>query len=218
MSDQKRYSDEILRDYAKGRLPEAESAALEEAARSDAALAAEIALVRGIVEAGRADAERPSSRELGWAQLSRAIDGEPRRSPSSLVPKQFSRWQAAAAAAAAVAIWSLVAIPFTARSGDEPPGFEMASAAPVHAYSAQATFVETAQEGAIREALLSVKAEIVGGPSALGVYVLAFKDAQALKRGVETLRARTDLVETVHADREPAGSKSSDDLRQALQQ
>jgi hypothetical protein len=94
----------------------------------------------------------------------------------------------------------------------------MASAAPVHAYSAQATFVETAQEGAIREALLSVKAEIVGGPSALGVYVLAFKDAQALKRGVETLRARTDLVETVHADREPAGSKSSDDLRQALQQ
>jgi hypothetical protein len=45
-----------------------------------------------------------------------------------------------------------------------------------------------------------VDAEIVAGPSALGVYMLAFKTAEAQTRGIDTLRARAGLVETVQAN------------------
>lgn len=195
MSDETRFSDEVLRDYAKGRLAQADAAALEAAARTDPALAAEIALVTGVVKAGAGDARRDHGGELGWQRLSRAIDAEGGK--SSFVPKQFSRWQVAAAAAIAVAVGSLTTMPFLSRGGQEPDGYAVASQAPKHAFSAQATFVSTAPEGAIREALLSAGAEIVNGPSALGIYVLAFKDAKALDSGVASLRARTDVFESV---------------------
>ena len=200
MSDQSRYSDETLRDYAKGRLSPTDVLALEAAANADPKLAAEIALVRGVVKAGEAKAGTAPSSELGWARLSRAIDAENRKAPS-FVPKQFSRWQVAAVAAVAVAGWGAAAAPLLVARNDQPgERYAMASERPAYAYSAQATFVPTAQESAIREALRSVDAEIVKGPSALGVYVLAFKDVGTLGRGVAALRARTDVLETVQAN------------------
>jgi hypothetical protein len=116
------------------------------------------------------------------------------------VPKQFSRWQVAAVAAIAVAVWSAVAGPLVSRNAQPDEGYVMASERPAHPFSAQATFIPTVQESAIREALRSVNAEIVEGPSALGVYVLAFKDAEALNSGVEALRARTGVFESVQAN------------------
>ena len=201
MADQTRYSDETLRDYAKGRLPAADALALEAAAAADPKLAAEIALVRGVVKVGEADAGRAPSSQLGWARLSRAIDAESRK-PSSFVPKQFSRWQVAAVAAIAVAGWGAAATAplMVARNNQPGDGYAMASERPAYAHSAQATFVPTAPESAIREVLRSVDAEIVKGPSALGVYVLAFKDAEALDKGVEALRVRADVFESVQAN------------------
>jgi anti-sigma-K factor RskA len=196
MSD--RFSDETLRDYAKGRLTGEDAAAIEAAARADAALAAEIALIRGVVKAGEDTARSAPSPELGWARLSRAIDAET-GAPRSFIPRQFSRWQAAAVAAIAVAVWSAVAMPFLQQQ-EEPGGYVTANERPAYAHSAQATFVPTAQEGAIREALRAAEADIVQGPSALGVYVLAFKDAEALDKGAAALRTRTDLFETVEAN------------------
>jgi anti-sigma-K factor RskA len=151
-----------------------------------------------VVKAGEADAGRSSS-ELGWARLSRAIDAESRK-PSSFVPKQFSRWQVAAVAAVAVAVWSVAAGPLLQRGAAPDDGYVTAGEHSAYAHSAQATFVPTAQESAIREALRSVDAEIVKGPSALGVYVLAFKDAEALGSGVEALRSRTGVLESVTAN------------------
>lgn len=197
MSDETGYPDETLREFAKGRLPVAEALALEAAAGADPRLAAEIALVRGVVKAGEDDAGRAASAELGWARLSRAIDAES-RSPASFVPKQFSRWQVAAVAAIAIG-GSFVAGPFLPRAAPPEEGYVTASERPTHAFSAQATFVPTAQESAIRDALRSAGAEIVEGPSALGVYVLAFKNAEALSSGVKTLRARTGVFESVQA-------------------
>lgn len=198
MADQTRYSDETLRDYVKGRLPAADATALDAAAAADPRLAAEIALVRGIVKTCEADAGRAPSSELGWKRLSRAIDNE--SSKPSIVPKQFSRWQVAAVAAIAVAVWSAVAGPLMSRNAEPDEGYVMASERPAYPYSAQATFIPTVQESAIRDALRSVDAEIVEGPSALGVYVLAFKDAETLNSGVEALRARTGVFESVQAN------------------
>jgi anti-sigma factor RsiW len=192
-----RYSDETLRDYAKGRLPPAETLALEAAAKADPGLAAEIALVRGVVKAGEAEAGRVASSELGWARLSRAIDAESRK---PFVPRKFSRWQVAAVAAVAVAGWGAAAAPLLVAKNGPDDGYAMASERPAYRYSAQATFIPTAQESAIRETLRSADAEIVKGPSALGVYVLAFKDAAAMGRGIETLRASAGVVESVQAN------------------
>ncbi|MDP3740491.1 MAG: hypothetical protein Q8R02_24105 [Hyphomonadaceae bacterium] len=203
MADQTRYSDETLRDYAKGRLSPAEALALEAAADADPRLAAEIALVRGVVKVGEADAGRAASSELGWARLSRAIDAESQK-PPAFVPKQFSRWQVAAVAAIAVAGWGAATAPLLVARNDRPGGgYAVASERPAYAYSAQATFIPTAQESAIREALRSVNAEIVAGPSALGVYVLAFKDEDALSSGVEALRTRTSVLESAQAILKP---------------
>jgi len=192
-----KYSDETLREYAKGRLPLAEALALETAAKADPKLAAEIALVRGVVKAGEAEAGRTPTSELGWARLSRAIDQESR---TSLVPKKFSRWQVAAVAAIAVAGWGTAAAPLLVASKDTNDGYAMASERPAYRYSALAVFVPTAQESAIRDALRSVGAEIVNGPSALGVYVLAFKDGVSLSNGVEALRARAGVIESIQAN------------------
>jgi hypothetical protein len=192
-----RYSDETLRDYAKGRLPPAEALALEAAASADPRLAAEIALVRGVAKVGEIEAARPSSSELGWARLSRAIDKENR---TSFVPRKFSRWQVAAVAAIAVAGWGTAAAPLLVAGKNPGDGYAMASERPAYRYSAVAIFIPAVQESAIREALRSTGAEIVKGPSALGVYVLAFKDASALTSGVEALRARTDVFESVQAN------------------
>ncbi len=200
MADQTRYSDETLRDYAKGRLSAVEAAAVEAAASADPRLAAEIALVRGVVKTGEADVGSAVSSELGWARLSRAIDTE-RRKSSSLIPKQFSRWQVAAVAALAVAGWGAATAPLLVARNDQPNnGYAMASDRPAYAFSAKATFVPSAPESAIREALRSVNAEIVEGPSALGVYVLAFKDKDALGSGVEALQARTAVFESVQTN------------------
>ena len=116
------------------------------------------------------------------------------------MPKKFSRWQVAAVAAIAVAGWGTAAAPLLVANKDTNDGYAMASERPAYRYSAQATFIPAAQESAIRDALRSVDAEIVKGPSALGVYVLAFKDAVALKSGVEALRASTGVFDSVQAN------------------
>jgi anti-sigma factor RsiW len=197
MSDQTKYPDETLRDYVKGRLPASEALAIETAAGADPALAAEIALVRGIVKSGDAVFCRAPPAEYGWAKLSRAIDAEAGK--RSFVPRQFSRWQVAAVALVAIAVSSFAVGPLMPRAGEQ-GGFEVASKQSALAHSALATFVPTAQESAIREALRAVNADIVAGPSALGVYMLAFKDAEALTKGVEALRARTGVVESVQTN------------------
>jgi anti-sigma factor RsiW len=196
MSEQTRYPDETLRDYVKGRLPAVRALEIETAAGADAALAAEIALVRGIVESGDAAYCRAPPAELGWAKLSRAIDAEAGKRP--IAPSQFSRWQVAAVALVAVAVTGLV-VGLMPRAAEQ-DGYQTATARPVFPHAALATFNPAAQESAIREALRAVDAEIVAGPSALGVYMLAFKTSEAQTKGIEALRARAGLVETVQAN------------------
>lgn len=194
MSNQTRYPDEILRDYVKGRLPAPEALQIETAAAADSALAAEIALVRSIVKSGDAVFCKAPPAELGWARLSRAIDAEARK--PSFLPTQFTRWQVAAVALVGMMISSFVVGPLMPPTNKQ-GSFETASARPVFPHAALATFNPAAPESSVREALRAVNAEIVAGPSALGVYMLAFKDAESLNKGIEALRARNGVVETV---------------------
>ena len=144
MSDQTRYPDETLRDYVKGRLSADQALAIETAAGVDGALAAEIALIRGIVRSGDAAYCNAPPAELGWAKLSRAIDAEARK--RSLVPQQFSRWQVAAVALVAVAVSGL-AVGLMPRAGEQ-GGYQTASERPIFPNAALATFNPAAPESA----------------------------------------------------------------------
>ena len=200
MATDNRVSEDTLLAYATGRLDENEAGALERAASTDAALAAEIALARGLVAAGVGDADGSEPNEFGWARLSRAIEAERVAAPVSAGAKWPLAWQIAATAVFSVALWQAAVVPFLNARAENSPAYEMAGAAPTASFSARVTLVPTASERSIRETLLGARASIVAGPSALGVYTIAFKSTEDLDRGVLDLTANRQVIETIEPE------------------
>ena len=60
----------------------------------------------------------------------------------------------------------------------------------------QVTFRPDATEASIRALLLDVAAVLVDGPSAIGVYRIAFATPEARGAGLEALRAHGDVIES----------------------
>lgn len=192
MNDKHTFTDEALRAYVMGTLPAEDVADLEAQARSNPDLAAEVALVRGIMTVAAEDQQASDPNSFGWARLSRAIDAEPKR--STLLSQKFALWQVAAAATIAVFGWQIAVVPLLDGPQD---GFEMATGDDTMAFGAQVTFFPDAPESAIRDALNAAGAEFIGGPSALGIYELGFEDEAARERGLERLSAATEVIESV---------------------
>lgn len=186
--------------HALGRLSAQESADLAAQARSNAQLNAQLLLAGAMVRARAEDPARGLSTAFGWARLSRAIDAETAaQQRAGRWPTHFSGWQTAAAMLVAVAVWQFAAVPqLPGQAGDA--GYGMAGAPAPRAFVAQVAFRPRATELQIRQALLAVDASVVGGPSALGLYQLAFADAGALQAGVARLRAEGAVVEAIQVD------------------
>ena len=192
MADQPADTDEIVVAYLRGRLSADEARSLEGEAASRPELAAEIALMRGIVRSFDAEASAPAPGELGWARLSRAIDAEPGR---TAVPRaRRPLWPLAASAAAAVLVWQLAAVPLLTRPGED-AGYAPVSEAPA-GFTLDVAFAADTPEGAIRELLRSVGGRISDGPSAVGLWQLSFPSAEARDAAMETMAA-APIVESV---------------------
>lgn len=192
MDEKHNFTDEALRAYVRGTLATDEVAVLEAEADSNLELAAEIALVRGIMTVATEDEASATQNSFGWARLSRAIDAEPKR--GAVFSQKFALWQVAAAATIAVFGWQIAVVPLLDGPSD---GFEMATGADTLEFGAQVTFFPDAPESAIREALNAAGAEFIGGPSALGIYELGFENEAARTRGIEMLSAATQVIESV---------------------
>ena len=166
-------SDEMLIANVRGRLPEADAAqiAAEAAQRPD--LAAELALVRGLAAAADAEADAPVPGELGWARLSRALDAEPARPARRVGPRL---WPLAAAAAAAVLVWQVVAVPIITGPRGGEPRYAPVSEQAATGSTVSVAFVPTASKSAIRALLAEAGARISDGPSAIGLWQLSFAD------------------------------------------
>ncbi|MDT7838186.1 hypothetical protein [Aquabacterium sp. OR-4] len=191
-----------IQAHALGRLSAQDSADLAAQARDDPPLHAELALAEALVRARADDPARQQSVAFGWARLSRAIDADRATLPrAGRWPTPLTRWQAAAAALLAVAVWQFAA----ERPWPGDAGYGMAGAPAAQAFVAQVAFKPQATELQRRAALLAAGARVVGGPSALGLYRLAFADAAALQAGVARLRAETAVVESIQADEPAAG-------------
>jgi hypothetical protein len=186
--------------HALGRLSAQESADLAAQARSSPQLNAELVLAGAMVRARAEDPARGLSMAFGWARLSRAIDAETAaQQRAGRWPTHFSRWQTAAAVLVAVAVWQFAAVPQMSGQADD-AGYGMAGAPATRAFVAQVVFRPQATELQIRQALLAVDATFVSGPSALGLYELAFADADTLQAGVARLRAQDAVVEAIQVD------------------
>ena len=173
----------MLIAYVRGRLPEAEATWIATEATRRPDLAAEIALVRGLAGAADAEADAPVPGEFGWARLSRALDVEPARSVRRVGPQL---WPLAAAAAAAVLIWQVVAVPFISGPGSEEARYSPVSERPADGFTVSVAFVPTASEAAIRALLDEMGARISDGPSALGLWQISFADDAARNAGMQT--------------------------------
>lgn len=214
MSNPTPIDDAILRAYLAGRLSSEARAEVDAALAADPAMAADVALMQGIKSLGEAE---PGPGDLGWARLSRAIDADEQalsgrgatpqlqaqaRGPAqgwraAALSPRFAPWQLAASVAAAIALWQAAVAPLLTPSGERSAYVPVTEAAAPH--QARVTFAENATEGEMRALLVSVDAEIIAGPSALGIYTLAFADETAKQDGLEVLR--TDpITETVQAE------------------
>jgi anti-sigma factor RsiW len=208
------YTDEIIKSFVAGTLDADSAAQLERAAAANPALAAELALWRAVRQAGEDVSARQQIDELGWSRIARAIadvapqqrraandqaaDHAPGRVRPFWAQPLIAPWQAAAALALALFGWQAAVTPLLV-STDPSAGAEYALAGADRSASfvLRVAFVEVASEADVRQLLRDIDARIIDGPSAVGLYDLAFEDAKAMAAARAQLAEKRDLVSEI---------------------
>ncbi len=164
-----------------------ERAEVEAAEVEDAEMQAELAALRAIRNTMQTE-QGYSPGEMGLGRLMREVEAE---APAAIRPRATPRWawQAVAAALLAVVVGQAV---FLSRAPDDPGGFTLAGA---DAAFTIAVRPDTTEE-ALRALLLDAGVEIVGGPSALGLYQLATIEGVTNEQAIAILSA-SDIVESL---------------------
>lgn len=187
-----------LQDLVRGRLSPEEAARLSAAVDADPDLKAEHRLLQELNKLDTAEHAFPG--EFGWARLSREIDRKPSR---NVLRASVPAWQAAAAIAIAVVSWQFVVSPQLAGDGAGPDRYVTATGpgeAVAPGVTARIAFVPTATEAAISTLLREVDARIVDGPSAVGLYTVAFDGEEARSAAVERFGETQTVVDVVTAE------------------
>ncbi|MCB1882715.1 MAG: hypothetical protein KDG89_01770 [Geminicoccaceae bacterium] len=209
--------DDLVPLYVNGTATAPERARVEAAARADPEVAEAVRFWRGVEAAVAAEDGQARPEPGGWGRLERALDAEtgtearagvvrladrfPRRRPVLGV----SPWWRPAAVAACLLLAAQSA--FLLRGGAGAPGGapegslatasgEVGTATGEAGRVLQVTFRPDATEESIRTLLLDVGAVLVDGPSAIGVYRIAFATPEARAAGLKALLARSDVIES----------------------
>ncbi|MCT2539680.1 zf-HC2 domain-containing protein [Sedimentimonas flavescens] len=170
----------LLPFYANGSLSAPERAAVEAALAEDPTLELELAALRAMRDTLQAEAPR-SPGEFGLVRLMRDVEREAQPAPAR---SRF--WQIAAAVALAAFLGQSLFL-----LGQRDAGYELAGEA---RDTISVAFAPAASESELRSLLQSLGLEIVGGPSALGLYEIATSGRAVSEEDVEALRA-SHLVE-----------------------
>jgi anti-sigma-K factor RskA len=186
---------ELLLDYVRGTAPEDAKAAIDMRAATDQTIADEIAYLQGLKHAISPLKQDAAPDELGWKRLSNAINAE--RAPMA-ANDNAPFWKYAAAALAVVAALQ-TAFLFQSPQSSEEPTYVTASANDETIFGLNVIFQPTATADELTSVLKDVKGEIIAGPSALGLYTIAFDDAAARDAALTVLTRKTDIVESVSA-------------------
>lgn len=180
--------DEIL-DYVQNRLAPPDRERFEKSMAEDAALAAEVSLMRSVRTELKAGPQHENA-DVVWDRLSAAIDPAPQPANDNRRP-WLQVVQYAAVALLAVAAWQFAVVP---RITQAPGGFQAASG-PSAGFVLQVKFVETATIGEITDLLRPLNGTITDGPSAIGLVRVTFAQETLQQEALDVLSTRSDLVE-----------------------
>ncbi|WP_238367226.1 hypothetical protein [Mesobacterium pallidum] len=190
MTSQRNFSEEDLLAYTHGRADAELRARIEAAAEGDPALRAELAMTSALKGALGDATDGPDTRELGW----RRLEAEIKRSAPANVPTtpRTAFWRVAAVVLGALVLGQGAYIatapgdaPTYRTVSEEAEGFVLAVA-----FTADAQMAET--QALLRE----IGARVVDGPSAIGLFRLAFDSAEDLAAARAALAA-SPLIDLV---------------------
>lgn len=200
--------EELLPFYVNGTLTDEEQRKVEDALAANPSIKDELDFLQKLRGEIKAQAVENSPGELGLKRLQKMITEERfhnnpmAHARSKITKEQNWRWRIIAVAACLLLVLQSVVMFSTPRSSDlvAAGGGQIISS---KGRIVSVTFVPTAQEENIRKLLLSIDANIVDGPSALGVYKIAVsKDVEV---AVSKLRAHKNLIESVDYDGRKVG-------------
>lgn len=186
--------DEEILDYLQERMTPAARDRFEADMAANAALAAEVEVLRS-VRAALASGPAHENKDAVWARLSLSIDQTSGPANFNRAPKWAGLMRYAAVAVVAVAAWQLAVVP---QMPQGPDGFRPASVEAAQ-YVLQIRFDDEAAFADIVELLYTLDATIVDGPGALGLVQVSFANTTARTEAIGVLKS-SDLVEFVQTD------------------
>lgn len=188
----------LIPEYLNGTLDAGRRSELDAALRESPPLQAELDFWREVEARERAlsapGAGAEAELEFGLRRLLRDVRAE----APARVPRDRTPWWRSLAIAASLIVMLQSALLLRGVGGPE-PGYRMLSGVEAGA-TLQVIFAEDATAGQIRALLERQQLEVVGGPSALGVWRLALPQGQDPAPVIEMLQSQGDVVEHAAAD------------------
>lgn len=175
------FSEDDLLEYVRGTASSVLSERIEAEIARDPAFKAEIALMRGLKPALESADTGPSSAEFGWRRLEAEIRREGAQPRNTPLLRQVGFLRVAAVLLLVVGLGQAGYIASLLNTGEEPT-YHTATKA-TEAYVLGIAFAPEATAAEIGGLLRDADARIIDGPSALGLYRVAFVSAEALKGG-----------------------------------
>jgi anti-sigma-K factor RskA len=190
--------EELLPFYVNGTLEEKEKAEVEKAIKDDPSLKNEIEFLEKLRDEVKVQQSEDSPGELGLKRLQKTLYIEKQKEYSNKTPGSYERgWRIAGIAACMLLVIQTVVL-LPKWSSDNLVAAGGGKIIHTGGQIISITFVPDAREENIRNLLLTVDANIVDGPSALGIYKISVKkDVQLI---VDKLKAHKNLIESVQYD------------------
>ncbi|QBF32634.1 hypothetical protein [Thalassococcus sp. S3] len=164
-------TEEELLAHIRGQSTPEQAARIEAAADADPALRAELSVMAGLKDALGASTDGPDTRIFGWKRLEAEI-----KSTQTAAPRTRG-WQMIAAALGTVALLQGAYIAFVPQGGGAPL-FRTVSEESAR-FGLGIAFAPSASAAEIETLLRDTGARIVDGPSAIGLYRVAFQTEEA---------------------------------------
>ncbi len=168
--------EEDLLAFARGEASADVSARIKEVAATDTTFRAELTLASGLKNTLAAATDGPDTREFGWRRLEAEIAKSPDNTPIQGDRPQFWRFAAMFLGALVIAQGSYIAL--VPGTGDAPV-FQTVSEE-VTGFTFRVAFKAEASMTDIDALLKEYGAQIVDGPSAIGLYRLSFETESAM--------------------------------------
>lgn len=188
--------NQLVLDYVRGTASEEAIEAIEARILSDSKLADEVAYYKGLHQTLAPLKRETSPNELGWKRLTNAIaeDATP-----AAANDNGRIWKYAAAALAMVVALQTTFL-MQSPSEDTSETFVTASANDAEIHGLRVIFRDDTTAAELTDLLKSVDGDIVAGPSALGLYTIAFDSDVLRDEALIALEAETGIVESVTLD------------------